>query len=51
MRERERERKRETETDNNIVLSLPLIMDSLADSRMCPDRGSNPQPWCMGMMF
>ena len=26
-----------------------LFMQSLVDSLMCPDRGSNPQPWRIGM--
>ena len=32
--------------ERNIDLSFHLLMHSLVDSGMCPDQGSNLQPWC-----
>lgn len=29
---------------------VPLTDASLVDHPMCPDRGSDPQPWCIGML-
>ena len=48
LREREEGAEREM---SNMDLLFHLIMYSLVDSCMCPDQGSNPQPWCMGTMF
>ena len=44
MREKERERERQGDID----LLSDLFMHSLAASCMCPDRGSDPQPWHIG---
>ena len=37
--------------DRNIDLLFHLLMRSSVDSCMCPDWGSNPQPWCIWMML
>ena len=47
-RGRGRKREREREGERNIDLSLHLFMHSLVVSCMCPDLGSNLQPWCIG---
>lgn len=39
----EKGRKRE----RNVDLLLHLLMHSLADSCLCPERGSNLRPWCV----
>ena len=36
------------ERERNTCLFFHLLMHSLVDSCMCPDWGSNPQPWCIG---
>ena len=41
----------ERERETLICCSMYLFMHSLAVSCMCPDQGSNPQPWCIGMML
>ena len=60
--EREREEKRKGkrergregegrggERERNINLLFQLFMYSLVVSSMCPDQGSKPQPWHIGM--
>ena len=47
----ERERKGEGGGEKHTDLLFHLFMHSLVNSCMCPDRGLNPQPWCMGMML
>ena len=37
--------------EKNIDLLFHLFMHSLVDSHMCPDQGSNLQPWCIRMML
>ena len=37
--------------ERDIDLLFHLFMHSLVDSCMCPDRGSNTQPWHTGMML
>ena len=44
-------RKRKGDRERNIDLLFPLFMHSLVDFCTCPDRGSNPQPWCIGLML
>ena len=41
---RERGRKGEG-GERNVDLLFYFFMHSLVDAYMCPDRGSNPQPW------
>ena len=48
--EKEREKERERERERGINL-FHLFMHSLVASCMCPDWGSNSQPWCIGMKF
>ena len=40
---------RETKREQDIDLLFHLIIHSLVDSCMCPDLGSNPQPWHVGV--
>ena len=49
-RERERGRERRTDKERNIHL-FHISVHSLTDSFMCPDWGSNPQPWCIWTML
>ena len=49
-REREEERERERERRERFVVHH-LFMHSLVDSWMCPDRGSNSQPWRIRRML
>ena len=42
------ERERKGEGERNIALLFHFFMHSLVDSCMCPDWGSNLQPWCVG---
>ena len=44
-----RERGRGRVREININLLLHLLMYSLVASCMCPERGSNSSPWCIGM--
>ena len=39
------------ERDGNIASLFYLFMRSLIASRICPDQGSKPQPWHIGMML
>ena len=39
------------EREKNTDLLFHLFMHSLVDSYMCPDQGSNPQPWYIGTML
>ena len=39
----------EEERERNIDVLFYLFMHSLTVSCMCPDRGSNLQPWCIEM--
>ena len=43
-------REREGERNNDLFFHL-FTTHLLVDSSMCPDRGSNPQPWHVGMML
>lgn len=40
---------REDEGEETLILLLIPFMLSLDAACMCPDLGSNLQPWCMGM--
>ena len=44
-------RERRKESERNINMLFHLFMHSVADSYMCPDQGSNLQPWCTGTML
>ena len=44
----ERENETDRQTDIDIDSLFPLFVHSLVDSCLCPDWGSNPQPWCIG---
>ena len=46
LRDRETERQRET-----VICYSTYFMLSLVDSYICPDQGSNLQPWHMGTML
>ena len=39
------------EVEGERDLLFHLFMHSLVDSCLCPDQGSNPQPWCIGMIL
>ena len=48
----ERERKRKgRQRERNLDLLFHLFMHLLVDSFMCPDQGSNLQPWCIWTML
>ena len=60
LRERERKEWREekhthththTERERNVDLLFHLLIHSLVASCMCPDQGSNLQPWPIGVML
>ena len=40
---------REKGRESEIILLFHLFLHSLVESCMCPDRGSNLQPWSIGM--
>lgn len=42
---------REKGREENINLLAHLSLHSVVAACMCPDRGSNPQPWCIRMML
>ena len=44
-------RERERKGNINLLFHLLVFMYFLVNSCMCPDRGLNPQPWCIGMML
>ena len=46
-----RETESKGEKERNTDLLFYLFMYSLVDSCLCPEQGSNPQPWCIGMML
>ena len=46
-----REREGGSKREKNINLLFHVLMHSLVDSCMCPDQGSNLQPWSIGMML
>ena len=48
---RETDRQREIETEKHMDLLFHSHIHSLLDSYVCPDQGSNPQPWHMRMML
>ena len=43
-----RETERQTDRERNIDLLSRLFMHSSVDSCLCPERGSDPKPWCRG---
>ena len=49
--EKETEGERERERERDISLLSHIFMYSLVDSYMCPDQGSNLQPWRIWTMF
>lgn len=50
-RDRKRERGTEKYRERKMDLLFHLSIHSLVDSCLCPDWGSKPQPWCIGMVL